>query len=238
MSAQPPAASQSQLPKGMPMFIRRILVQSAVLGFWSAAALAQKIPPSSPQPALHEFPLTLQQSIESGKAKIGTKVQAKLATATLFQGTVIPRNALFSGVVVESDAKTAKERAKLAIRMETAEWKDHSTSLKAYLIPVYYTATTQAVPSLPNGSPDPSSRTLNGEQANSPMQRPSPSTDSQMSQTAIPDSPSTLNRPVPMKNVTLALADEGGAALVSEHANIKLYKLTTYVFAAGEAPIQ
>jgi len=40
-----------------------------------------------------------------------------------------------------------------------------------------------------------------------------------------------------MKNVTLAPADEGGAALVSEHANIKLYKLTTYVFAAGEAPV-
>src|SRR5438876_10728837 len=105
----------------MPMFIRRILVQSAILGFWSAAALAQKVPASS-QPALHEFPLTLQQSIESGKAKIGTKVQAKLATATLFQGTVIPKSALFSGVVIESDPKTAKERAKLAIRMETAEW--------------------------------------------------------------------------------------------------------------------
>ena len=215
-----------------------IVSQVAILACFFAASMGQQKPPTSSSGVLHEFPLVLQQSIESGKAKIGTKVQAKLATATLFQGTVIPKSALFSGVVIESDPKTAKERAKLAIRMETAEWKEHSTSLKAYLIPVYYTATTQAVPSLPNGSPDPSSRALNGEQANSPMQRPSPSTDSQMSQTATPDAPGTSNRPVPMKNVTLALADEGGAALVSEHGNIKLYKLTTYVFAAGEAPIQ
>src|SRR5436305_3504716 len=222
----------------MQMFIRRILVQSAILGVWSAAAVGQQASTSSPKPALHEFPLTLQQSVESGKAKIGTKVQAKLAVATLFHGVVIPRNALFSGVVIESDAKTAKDPAKLAIRMETAEWKDQSTSLTAYLIPLYYTTTSQAAPDLPNGSPDPSSRTMNGEQANSPMQRPVPSTDSQTSQAAIPDTPSSSNRPAPMKNVTLALADEAGDALVYEHANIKLYKLTTYVFAAHEAPIQ
>jgi len=218
------------------MFVRRILVQSAILGFWSAAALAQKTPPSSPRPAPHEFPLTLQQSVESGKAKIGTKVQAKLATATLFQGTVIPRNALFSGVVIESDAKTAKERAKLAIRMETAEWKDHSISLTAYLLPLSYLNTEQAAQALPNESPDPSSRTMNdaGQDAGSPMQRPFPTNDSQAAQSAIPQT-ATSNRPVPMKNVTVALADEGGAALVCEHANIKLYKMTTYVFAGVES---
>jgi len=219
------------------MFSRRF-VQGAMLAFWSAASFAQQTPAPSSHPALHEFPLTLQQSIESGKAKIGTKVQAKLAVATLFHGVVIPRNAVFSGVVIESDAKTAKDPAKLAIRMETAEWKDQSTSLTAYLIPLYYTTTSQAVPDLANESPDPSSRTMNGEQANSPMHGPVPSIDSQTSQAAIPDTPSSSNRPAPMKNVTLALADEGGAALVSQHANVKLYKLTTYVFAAREAPIQ
>jgi len=34
--------------------------------------------------------------------------------------------------------------------------------------------------------------------------------------------------------VTVAPADEGGAALLSEHSNIKLFRLTTYVFAARE----
>jgi len=54
------------------------------------------------------------------------------------------------------------------------------------------------------------------------------------SQAAIPEIPSPSNRPVQIKNVTVALADEGGAALVSEHSNIKLFKFTTYVFAARE----
>ncbi len=216
------------------MFSRRLVVQGAILGFWSAASFAQQIPAPSPRPVLREFPLTLQQSIESGKNKIGTKVQAKLAVATLFQGTVIPRNAVFSGVVIESDAKSAKDPAKLAIRMETAEWKDWSTSMTAYLMPLYYTITDQAGQRLPNESQDPDSRTLDGEQSQSPMQRSFPH-ESQASQAAIPETPTTSNRPVPMKNVALARADEGGAALVSEHGNIKLNKLTTYVFAAVEA---
>ena len=38
-----------------------------------------------------------------------------------------------------------------------------------------------------------------------------------------------------MKNVALEPTSDGGIALVSEHANIKLYKLTTYVFAAAES---
>ncbi len=219
------------------MFSRRLVVQGAILGFWSAASFAQQIPAPSPRPVLREFPLTLQQSIESGKNKIGTKVQAKLAVATLFQGTVIPRNAVFSGVVIESDAKSAKDPAKLAIRMETAEWKDWSTSLTAYLTPLYYTTTAQEVQSLPTGSPDPSSRTLNGpDQSDSRMSQPFPGSDSPSGLPAIPDVPAASNRPVPMKNVTLALADEGGAALLSEHSNIKLYKMTTYVFAAAESP--
>jgi hypothetical protein len=38
-----------------------------------------------------------------------------------------------------------------------------------------------------------------------------------------------------MKNVALEPAADGGIALVSEHANMKLYKLTTYVLAADES---
>jgi hypothetical protein len=216
------------------MFIRRMVAQVLILSFWSAASLAQQTPAPLPHPALREFPLTLQQSIESGKTKIGTKVQAKLAVATLFHGTVIPRNAVFSGVVIESTAKSPKDPAKLAIRMETAEWKSGSTSMTAYLTPLYYT-TAQAGQSLPNESPDPSSRTLDGDQSSSPMNRPSPSSDPQA---AIPDTPSISNRPVPMKNVRLGMADDGGVALLSEHGNIKLYKMTTYVLAASEPPAE
>lgn len=214
---------------------KRTLSQVAIIGFCFTASMGQQKPPTSPAGGLHEFPLVLQQSIESGKANIGTKVQAKLAVATIFQGTVIPRNAVFSGVVIESTPKSAKEPAKLAIRMETAEWKHGSTSITAYLLPLYYPAPTESLPNFgdlaqqsgpnTNGTGQPSS-------PESPSRQPSFPTDG--SQSAIPEVSTSSNRPVQIKNVTVALADEGGAALVSEHGNIKLFKLTTYVFAARE----
>lgn len=191
-------------------------------------------PPTSSSGALREFPLVLQQSIESGKAKIGTKVQAKLAVATMFEGTIIPRNAVFSGVVIESTPKSPKEPAKIAIRMETAEWKHGSSSMMAYLLPLYYPTTTQAMQNFGDASQEsgPTSNGAQGSSSESPMSHQSfPSNESAA---AIPEISTTSNRPVQIKNVTVALADEGGAALVSEHSNIKLFKLTTYVFAARE----
>lgn len=216
---------------------KRTLSQVAIIVFCVTASMGQQKPPTPSASGLHEFALVLQQSIESGKATIGTKVQAKLAVATMFEGTVIPRNALFSGVVIESTLKSANEPAKLAIRMETAEWKHGSTSITAYLLPLYYPAMTQSLPNFgdspqqsgpntPDGTGQPSS-------SESPMRHPSFPTDE--SQSAIPEVSTSSNRPVQIKNVAVALADEGGAALVSEHGNIKLFKLTTYVFAAREA---
>jgi hypothetical protein len=215
---------------------RGLFVLLAILGFWYSVSLSQQSQPASPVPKLREFPLVLQQNIESGKAKIGTKVQAKLAAATMFDGTAIPRNAVFSGVVIESTPKNANGPAKLAIRMETAEWKHGSSSITAYLLPLYYPATNQAVPNFgdaaqgsgPN-TPDGADQHSNSE---SPMHHQSfPADESQL---AVPEISITSNRPVQIKNVTVTLADEGGAALVSDSSNIKLFKLTTYVFAARE----
>jgi hypothetical protein len=219
------------------MLIRTMVARAVVVACLSAFSLSQQAQAPSARPVLHEFPLTLQQSLESGKAAIGTKVQARLASPTKFQGTNIPRNAVFSGVVIESTAKGPKEPAKLAIRMEKAEWKEDSISLTAYLLPLSYSNTAPTAQGLPNESPGPSSRTSGaGEDANSSMRVPFPTNDSQAAQAAIPEAPTLSSRPVQMKNVTVALADEGGAALVSEHNNIKLYKMTTYVFAATELP--
>ena len=47
--------------------------------------------------------------------------------------------------------------------------------------------------------------------------------------------PTLSGRPVSMKNVRIEPVDDGGVALVSEHANIKLFKMTTYIFAADES---
>jgi hypothetical protein len=219
------------------MLTRRLVVQGAILAFCSAASMGQQSHQASPPPVLRQFPVILQQSVEAGKSPAGTKVQGKLAAATLFNGTLIPKNAVTSGVVVESESKKGEDRARLAIRMNTVSWNGGWAPLNAYLMPLYYPATGQVMPNLPNESPDPDSRTLNGpnQSSESPMSRPFPGGGSEANQGAIPDVAILSSRPVRMKNVVLEPTSNGGIALVSEHANIKLFKMTTYVFAADES---
>jgi hypothetical protein len=219
------------------MLSRRLVVQGAILGFCSAASIGQQRPPASSSPVLREFPVILQQSIEAGKTPAGTKVEGRIAAATQFAGVLIPKDAIASGVVVESESKTGKYRARIAIRMISATWNGGWAPLGAYLMPLYYPTTEQALPNLPTESPDPGSRTLSGpnQSGSSPMSRPFPGGGSEASQGSIPDIPTISNRPVRMKNVALAPTSDGGIALVSEHANIKLSKSTTYIFAADES---
>src|SRR4051812_12677615 len=221
------------------MFIRRIVTQGAIFGFWTAAAFAQQTPASS-RPVLREFPVILQQNLETGKTPVGAKVQAKLAAATQFNGTIIPTNAVLTIVVAESVAKSAKDEARLEIRMDTATWNGGWSPLKAYLMPLYFPLTTQGGQSLPNGAAASSAGDEADQRTNSqsPMQRQFPGSNSETAQAAIPDIPTISTRPVRMKNVELVPASDGGIALVSEHANIKLYKLTTYVFAADESSVR
>ena len=222
--------------KNRQMFCRTVGV-GLILGVWSVAVVGQQQPAQSATPALHEFPVILQQNVETGKTPVGTKLQAKLAAATLFNGTVIPKNAVVTGLVVQSEAKSAKNQARLEIRIDKVTWNGGWAPLGAYLMPLFYPTTGQAVPNLPHEAPDPDSRTLNGAgQSGSPMNRPFPSNGSEASRGAISDIPTISNRPVRMGNVALEPTSDGGIALVSEHANIKLYKLTTYVFAADESP--
>jgi hypothetical protein len=222
------------------MLSPRLLVPAAMIAFCSGAAIGQQSRPASSSPVLREFPVMLQQSVEAGKTPVGTKVKGRLAVATQFQGTVIPRNAVVSGVVFESVAKSAKGPSRLGIRMESATWKDRSACMmKAYLMPLYYPLTTQPVQGLPIESPDPNSRTLNGpnQSGSSPMSPPSFSgSNSEGVQEAIANIPTISSRPVSMKNVTMEPVPDDGIELVSQHDNIKLHKMTTYVLAAIEPP--
>jgi len=219
------------------MLTRRLVVQGAILAFCSAASMGQQSHRTPPRPVLRQFPVILQQSLEAGKSPAGTQVQGKLAAATLFNGTLIPKNAVTSGVVLESESKKGDKRARLAIRMNTVTWDGGWAPLYAYLMPLYYDTTGQAAPNLPNESPDPDSRTLNGpnQSSESPMSRPFPSGSSEVNQGVIPDVAIPSSRLVRMKNVVLEPTSAGGIALVSEHANIKLFKMTTYIFAADES---
>lgn len=226
------------------MFTRAFVVQQlSILVFCAVLYGQQKPAPSaapatSAPPAVLEFPVILQENLESGKIAVGAKVEAKLTVATLVNRVVIPKDAVFSGVVMESVAQSAKHPSRLAIRMDSVQWKDGSTSIKAYLIPWYYPKTIANGPNLQYGPPQSAAATWNGEgqypNTDSRVYQPFPD-GSDKSAGAIPDTTSsrTANTAARMKDVALAPTTDGGIALVCEHANLKLDKLTTYVLAAA-----
>ncbi len=79
---------------------------------------------SSPASAqVNEFPIVFQQNLVAGKTPAGTKVKAKLMFPTLQNGRVIPRNAVLTGEVVESTAKTSSDPSRLEVRVDHVEWK-------------------------------------------------------------------------------------------------------------------
>lgn len=109
----------------------------------SAASLSQSKGETSHAAAL-EFPVVLQQNVVAGKTAVGAKVQAKLTIATLLHGVVIPQDAVISGEVIESVAKSATEPSRVAVRMDTAQWKNGAApsvlplETKLYLTAWYY----------------------------------------------------------------------------------------------------
>lgn len=220
------------------MSTRTLFVFAVVIGLCGTVALGQQkstAPFSSP---LREFPVVMQQSIEAGKTPVGTKVQAKLAVATTFHGIVIPRNAVVTGVVFESVRKTATAPSRLGIRMENAKWKDEATCMmKAYLMPLYYPVVSQAMQGPPAESSDTDSGSMSGSNQSSPMSQPSfGGSNSEAAQEAMPNLLKLSSRPVSMKNVVIEPVPDNGVELVSQHDNIKLHKMTTYVLAGIETP--
>jgi len=222
------------------MFSRRLVVTAAIIGFCSAALIAQQSRPASSSGVLREFPVILQQSVEAGKTPVGTEVKGKLVIATQFHGTLIPRDAVVSGVVFESVRKSAKGPSRLGIRMENAKWKGESTCMmKAYLMPLYYPLVSQSMQGPPSESSDTDSRSMNGpnQSTSSPMSLPSfGGSNSEAAQEAMPNLLTLSSRPVSMKNVVIEPVPDNGVELVSQHDNIKLQKMTTYVLAAIEPP--
>ena len=208
--------------------------------FCSLTVLAQQ--QSSPAiGSVREFPMLLESNVIAGKTAVGTKIQAKLCVATLVDGTVIPRNAVFSGEVIESVAKTATDPSRLAIRMDSAQWKNGSASVKAYLTAWYYPTMTEAGQSLQYGPTQPANRTWNGEgqypDPNSKIYKPFPGSGSDQSGT-VPDTTTSVNsnHRVTMKNVESEQSSDGTITIVSKKSNIKLDRLTMYVLATGDIP--
>lgn len=223
------------------MFRSAALSHLFVVASCSAALLAQE-KPNVPVMGAAEFPVVLQQSINAGKTPVGTKVQAKLMMATLVNGTVIPRNAVFHGEVIESVAKTKTDPSRLAIRMDSADWKNGSATVKLFVTSWYYpTRDVEGGQDLQYGPQQPASRTWNGQgqypDSNSKSYQPFPGSDSD-NKGSVPDTPSstTSNHRVQMRDVQSAHNSDGAVEITSKRSNIKLDKLTTYVLAADDLP--
>jgi hypothetical protein len=190
-----------------------------------------------------EFPVILQQTVTAGKTPVGTKVEAKLIIATLLNGTVIPRNATLTGEVTESTAKTATNPSRLAVRMESVQWKNGSSAITLYFTGSYYPNVDEAGQDLQYGPEQPARRTWNGQGEypadNSHVYRPFPSGDSDKGSSGPDESSSTMAKnAMQMKNVEVQRASDGTIVLTSKRSNIKLERYTTYVAASGDAAPQ
>ena len=213
-----------------------VVVSGAVLGQQTPSAPSSSS--SSHSPSI-ELPVTMRQNVTAGTTAIGTKVQAKLLLATLVSGIVIPVDAVLSGEVTESAAKSlrdpSKDPSRLAIRMDSAQWKNGSVPLKFYLTAWYYPAPaltlldSELTP--PDSNPTGRSRNRGGIYPN-PNLNPGTVPASDPSSPA-PGSSASKHR-VLMKDVESIRNSDGTVTLTSKRANIKLDKQTTYVLASGE----
>lgn len=220
------------------MLPRMLLLNLVLICLFPQVSTGQNSVPAAA--TTQEFPVVLQQSVTAGKTPVGTKVQAKLFLATMVNGKVIPKNALFSGEVTESVAKTGKEPSRISIRMDSAQWKEGSEPLKAYLTAWFYPTLEEHGQDLQYGPTQSAKATWNGQgqypDQNSKVYRPFPGGDSGQG-SSVPDTPTpiTSDRRTPMKNVETEHHEDGGTVLLSKHGNIKLDRFTTYVLAQGNA---
>jgi len=234
------AQSANETAKWRSRFGTGFVILAIVVGF----AIAQQTPdPSPPQ----EFPVTMRQNVVAGTTPVGSTVEAKLTIATLVSGKVIPIGATLSGKVVASEAKTADQPSRLAIRVDSARWKNDSVSITAYLTAWYYPLHIAGgdQPSRPSeGIHGDIVVTVGGSRAATPGQQPYPTTPAPQPRPTIdtnpgPDIPppttSTISEyRVMMKDVDEVHLDGGGTAITSSRANLKLDKTTTYVLATGD----
>jgi hypothetical protein len=210
----------------------------------SAVLLSQQTPATPARSAAPELPVTMRQKLTAGVATVGTKVQAKLVIATLVNGTVVPRDAVLSGEVTESVAKSGNDPSRLAIRMDSVQWKNETLPLKVYLTAWYY-PTESTMTSDPLIQPADAARTprnLNGvgsfPDPNTPASQTLPGRRTERGSDSGPapwDPPasgmSTSPHRVVMKNVESQRNRDGTVSLICKRSNIKIDKETTYVLA-------
>jgi hypothetical protein len=234
-----------------PIVLTVVLGCAALLGQQTTSQQTPSQPTAAalgPSGAL-EFPVVMRQNVAAGTTPVGTRVQAKLAVATLVDGVVVPRDAVFSGEVTESVARSATDPSRLAIRMDSAQWKKGSASVvlslasKVYLTAWYYPVAETRALDHSDESPDDASQSWNHRNRlptfpdpNGSASEPFPGRGSGTDPGSLPPSPSSniSKHRALMKNVESTRASDGAVTLTSKSFNIKIDKLTTYVLATGD----
>jgi hypothetical protein len=207
----------------------RTISSALLFALFSFPAVSQQTAPApaaatSPT-AVIDWPVTFTQNITAGINAVGTKVQAKLLIATLAGDKVVPEGAIFSGEIIESQAKSSTEPSRLAIRMDTIQWKDAGLfPVKLYLTHWYHpfkSTLNQQGPATeyPQGKI--------GLRAPSPDQRPGVILNNPESGVGSLVSP----QPRPIAKVEAVSGNDGAIVLTSLKSNIKLDKAITYVLA-------
>ncbi|HTR25102.1 MAG TPA: hypothetical protein VMI10_14070 [Terriglobales bacterium] len=190
----------------------------------SAASQASAAP-------VQEFPVNMRQNVIAGKTAVGTKVEARLAIATLIKGAVIPEGAIFSGEVIDSVAKSKTDPSRLAIRMDSVQWKKESRPMRLFLTVWYY-------PMLMGEDADVKDRDAPTQIMQNPNVLGFPN--ARTPPDLFPPPSHVSETRVTMKDVESKRGDDGTVTLTSSKSNLKLDKSTTYVFANGDlgAPVK
>jgi hypothetical protein len=250
---RPQVLSPVGWPHGGPMFqnVKAAVLAACAIVLSSAVLLGQtpKAHEAEASPAVDtgasatdvcagcELPITLRQSVEAGKTAVGTKVQAQLIMATMIKGAVLPRGAVISGEVIESVAKSHDSPSRLAIRMDSAQWKNGEAKFKVYLTSWYYPPAPMPPPNISYTPPGDRRNWGGTDPTVDTTDPPNPAQRMSTQQTAVnAGAPATVisAKRVPIKNVTSASDADGALVLVSSRSNIKLNKVTTYVVAGKE----
>jgi hypothetical protein len=223
------------------------VVSGAALGQPTPSATRPSSSSSSSDSLSLELPVTMRQNVTAGTTVIGTKIQAKLSVATLVNGVVIPSDAILSGEVTESAAKSLIAPSRLAIRIDSARWKNGSARLQVYLTAWSYATsalTTQDSSYTPlDSTTNPRRRNRGGvypnptlnPQGTIPASDPYPGRDpgSDSTPSPLPESNTPKHR-VLMKDVESVRNSDGTVTITSKRFNIKLNRQMTYVLASGD----
>jgi hypothetical protein len=224
---------------------KTIALLSVLLG--TIVLLGQSRPKASNSALAVEFPVLMQQNVESGKTPVGTKIKAKLAVATLDHGVVIPKDAILFGEVIESAAKSPTEPSRLAIRVDSVQWKKGSAPIvlalspEVYLTAWYYPSPTPTARDFAASVPSSTHRDESGPIPTGDVESPHPSARHlpQDAHDTMEPAPPALSTKISwqrvlMKNIKSARGRDQRITLTSTRSNIKLDKSTTYVLAAGD----